>query len=300
MAKKTKYYFDEDDTVYAEMKTEEEVWTKIRPTAEEYFGDFFKKWNGKSGKVATSVKEGSRGCIACAGPLRVYDTTKAGNVILFCADCGKTQELNDIFGMTPKQRAKMEEMMGDAFVDNADVLYRTVSDETLLRHELVMKQRAEALQVITKAIEDNDENELLSTLQDPKSTLSNVFSANKTKYLTELTNALQAEKIRISQDNPSYTGVVYIQFAENGTSPGLLKTIREVNQIEAIQGINTNLANGNDSAVLQHLQTPELGVGFIDPTKLTLYLNALKTASSNGTITLTSADISNAVSSVNG
>jgi hypothetical protein len=228
---KKKYYFDEDDSVYALTKTEEEVWTQLQPAATDYYKDFWEHWNGKSGVEAKSVHEHTRACVRCGGFLRFYDKTSANEILLFCESCGKVQAELTIFGMTPKQRQKMEESI-DGFVDHADVLYRSIPSETFVTHHFILERRTNALREITQSIEQEDADRLLAALQHTDSTLHNINPAYKAQYLEALQSALEAEKARIKAFDPAYTGEVLMSLSESGASPGLTKTISEVHQIQ--------------------------------------------------------------------
>ena len=120
MAKK-KLWHEQDDTVMANLKYEQEQYADV-------IDGKYKGWDASGNGIPADgpLSAGGRQCMRCSGQLFTKERTENGTLIVFCGSC----------------RAEFHEPDLDKS-DSTDAMYRAIPDEMVLRYtEARLKQKA--------------------------------------------------------------------------------------------------------------------------------------------------------------
>lgn len=144
MAIDKKLSYLEDDSLYAKRKNDEQNWSEFGELATEQYKNWAKYQDGQSGIVAKSSDDYvTRSCVKCNGPLKVYEETDNGYVMLQCRKCGFHQWHTDIAPYSKEEKKILEEAakISKTTINNIpDKLYRDIPDSLILEYTEMRKQ----------------------------------------------------------------------------------------------------------------------------------------------------------------
>lgn len=135
--KKSKYWYQDEESLYQYIKSNEDEWSTWGEKAQEVFDpdNWLKYQDGQSGKAATSWQDSGRRCVYCGDLYRVFEQSEYGDLLLYCDNCGKKVWNMDV---TPYSQAELKEMKkysdGIAIRDIPDMLYRDIPDDFFMDH----------------------------------------------------------------------------------------------------------------------------------------------------------------------